>query len=106
MPGNKRKTVFDHTAYVLGIIAAIFILLGFLEGALTVDKFFAFRKYIVFIAAIFIATVAYHNKKEWYLWPFLAIAILFNPFFSIRNITQEALRVIDVLAALAFIFLK
>ena len=104
MTPKRNRTVLDHAAHVLAVIAAIVILLSFIEGTWSY-KFYVYRRSIVFIAAVYISTLAYINKKEWYLWPFLAIAVLFNPFVSI-NLDKDVWRVVDLLAALTFIFLR
>ncbi|MFC1517546.1 DUF6804 family protein [Candidatus Margulisiibacteriota bacterium] len=104
MVDKKNKTILDHLANVLAVVAAIVILISFIEGTWSY-KFYVYRRSIVFIASVYIASLAYINKKEWYLWPFLAIAVLFNPFVSI-NLDQEVWRIVDLLAALVFIFLR
>jgi len=104
MQEKRSRTILDHLAYILGVLAAIVILISFLKAEWSY-KFYVYRRSIVFISAVYIASMAYIDKKEWYLWPFLAIAVLFNPFVSI-TLAQEAWRVVDLLAALTFIFLR
>ena len=106
MSEKKSKTILDHLAYILGVVAAIIILLSFIKEETEWSyKFYVYRRSIVFISAVYIASIAYINKKEWYLWSFLAIAVLFNPFVSIK-LANETWRIIDLLSAMAFIFLR
>lgn len=104
---ERSKTVLDHLAYVFAVLSAIALLIGIVfPETLLNEKFRIYRMSLVFISSIYIATISYIRKKEWYLWPFLAIAFFYNPAILPIKVDLQTWKVIDVLAALIFIFLR
>jgi uncharacterized protein DUF6804 len=104
MPKKKNRNIFDHIAYLLCGVVAVVVLSSFLPGTWSY-KFYVYRRSLVFVGAIYMAFLLYHKDKELLVWPFVAIALLFNPFVSI-NLRAEEWRFIDLLTAVIFILIK
>lgn len=64
--------------------------------------YYTFLRWTVTIAAIVVAWVAWNSTAQWATWPFVGIAVLFNPIAPVY-LDRETWRPIDVLCALVFI---
>jgi hypothetical protein len=64
--------------------------------------YYTFLRWATTIAALFVAWVAWDSGQQWATWPFLAIAILFNPIAPVY-LDRETWRPIDVVAAVCFL---
>ncbi len=63
--------------------------------------YFTFLRWAVTVAAIAVAGAAWKSEFQWVTWPFVAVAILFNPIAPIY-MTRHSWRPIDVICAIAF----
>ena len=63
--------------------------------------YFTFLRWAVTVAAIAVAGAAWKSAFQWVTWPFVAIAILFNPIAPIY-MTRQDWRPIDIICAIAF----
>ena len=64
--------------------------------------YYTFLRWAVTIAAIVVAVVAWKSSAQWVTWPFVGIAILFNPIAPIY-MTRQHWRPIDIVCAIAFL---
>lgn len=64
--------------------------------------YYTFLRWAVTIAAIVVAVVAWKSSSQWVTWPFVGIAILFNPIAPVY-MTRHSWRPIDILCAIAFL---
>jgi hypothetical protein len=63
--------------------------------------YYTFLRWAVCVAAVVVAWVAWESDSEWATWPFVAIAILFNPLVPIY-LQRSTWRPIDVICAIVF----
>ena len=63
--------------------------------------YYTFLRWAVCVAAVVVAWIAWESDSEWATWPFVAIAILFNPLVPIY-LQRSTWRPIDVGCAIAF----
>jgi hypothetical protein len=63
--------------------------------------YYTFLRWAVCTAAIVVAWVAWRSDVEWAMWPFIGIAILFNPLVPVY-LQRSTWQPIDVICALAF----
>ena len=63
--------------------------------------FYTFLRWAVTVAAIVVASTAWKSAFPWAAWPFVGIAILFNPIAPIY-MTRHSWRPIDIICAIAF----
>jgi hypothetical protein len=63
--------------------------------------YYTFLRWAVCGAAVVVAWVAWGSDVDWATWPFVGIAILFNPFVPIY-LQRSTWRTIDVICAIAF----
>lgn len=90
---NKRKNI-------ISITAAIFLFLALVDGL--PSGFFTLLRFIVFMAAGYMAWIAYDQKKEKWIWIFGCLVVLFNPFIIIY-FSSELWRIIDGIAGVLMI---
>jgi hypothetical protein len=64
--------------------------------------YYTFLRWAVTAAAVVVASVAWKSTMQWVTWPFVAIAILFNPIAPIY-LTRQHWRPVDVICAVAFL---
>lgn len=65
--------------------------------------YYTFLRWAVTIAAVVVAWVAWNTaSKEWVTWPFVGIAILFNPLAPVY-LSRDTWRPIDIGCAVAFL---
>lgn len=62
-------------------IASIFLILSFFKG--WPYGFFTLLRFIVFTISIYVARLLYLKNQEGWLWAYIFVAILFNPFIPI-----------------------
>jgi hypothetical protein len=87
MQQNKKKNIAL-------IVAAAILFLALFDG--WEYGFFTLLRFVVFAATAYIAWMAYELKKEWWVWLFGFIAVLFNPFIPI-HFARETWVVVDFL---------
>jgi hypothetical protein len=63
--------------------------------------YYTFLRWAVCIAAVVVAWTAWKSAFEWATWPFVAIAIVFNPLVPIY-LQRSAWQPIDVICSIAF----
>ena len=63
--------------------------------------YYTFLRWAVTIAAVVVAVVAWKTQSQWVTWPFVGIAILFNPIAPVY-MTRASWRPIDIVCAIAF----
>ena len=91
---NKNKNV-------AAIIAIILLLLAFFDG--WTSGYFTLLRIAVTGTTAYSAWLAYEYKKEFWIWPFVIIAIMFNPVFPI-HLKRDTWLVIDLLVAVFLFF--
>jgi hypothetical protein len=64
--------------------------------------YYTFLRWAICAAGIVVAWVAWHSLAQWITWPFVAIAILFNPLVPVY-LQRSTWRPIDILCGLAFL---
>lgn len=64
-------------------------------------SYYTFLRWAVTVAAIAVAVAASKSQSQWVTWPFVGIAILFNPIAPIY-MSRDSWRPIDVICAIAF----
>jgi len=64
-------------------------------------SYYTFLRWAVTAAAVVVASVAWKSTSQWVTWPFVGIAILFNPIAPIY-MTRQHWRPVDVICAIAF----
>jgi hypothetical protein len=63
--------------------------------------YYTFLRLAVCAAAIVVAWIAWRSDAEWAMWPFIGIAILFNPLVPVY-LQRSTWKPIDLICALAF----
>ena len=63
--------------------------------------YYTFLRWAVTVAAIVVAAAAWKSGFQWVTWPFVGIAILFNPIAPVY-MTRQSWRPIDIICAIAF----
>jgi hypothetical protein len=63
--------------------------------------YYTFLRWAVTIAAVVVAVVAWRSDSPWVTWPFIAIAILFNPIAPVY-MTRHSWQPVDIVCAIAF----
>ena len=64
--------------------------------------YYTFLRWAVTIAAVTVTAVVRRSDFEWATWPFVGIAILFNPIAPVY-MTRQSWRPIDIVCAIAFV---
>jgi hypothetical protein len=64
--------------------------------------YYTLLRWVVTASAVLIMVIAWQSTSQWAIWPFLVIAILFNPLAPIY-MSRESWRPIDILGGLAFL---
>lgn len=85
---------------VVPAFASAALLLGALADHGSYDYYMVMR-WVVTVAAAWIAFVAYEAKREPWMWLFIGAAILFNP-VAMVTMSKEQWAPVDVVAALVF----
>ena len=80
------------------VAAAILLLVGLGHHPY---GYYTFLRWAVTIAAVVVAAVSWKSTSQWVTWPFVAIAVLFNPLAPVY-MSRHSWRPIDVIAAVAF----
>ena len=65
-------------------------------------SYYTFLRWAITVAAIVVARVAWKSASQWVTWPFVGIAILFNPVAPVY-MTRQHWRPVDVICAVAFV---
>ena len=86
-----------HAIPAVAAAALLFIALGHHPYG-----YYTFLRWAVTIAAIVVAVVAWRSTFQWVTWPFVGIAILFNPISPVY-MTRQSWRPIDIICAIAFL---
>lgn len=63
--------------------------------------YYTFLRWAVTVAAVVVAWVAWDSFAQWATWPFVGIAILFNPLAPVY-LDRATWQPIDIVCALAF----
>ena len=63
--------------------------------------YYTFMRWVVTIAAVVVASVGWHSIVQWTTWPFVGIAMLFNPLVPVY-LDRATWRPIDVICAVSF----
>lgn len=63
--------------------------------------YYTFLRWAVTVAAIVVAATSWKSPSQWVAWPFVAIAILFNPIAPVY-MSRQSWRPIDIISAIAF----
>jgi hypothetical protein len=66
--------------------------------------YYQLLRLVVCGSASYVAYLGYQSDKQWILWVFAAIAVLFNPIVRI-HLNREIWAVIDVICAIFFVFI-
>jgi hypothetical protein len=90
---NEKKNI------ILGI-ATLFLFAALFDG--WPYGFFTLLRFVVFVATVYIAWIAYEQQKEKWVWIFGFVAILFNPFFPI-HLNRDWWFIIDLVTGLFLI---
>jgi hypothetical protein len=64
-------------------------------------SYYTFLRWAVTIAAVVVASVAWRSERQWGTWPFVGVAILFNPLAPIY-MTRQHWHPVDIICAIAF----
>lgn len=93
-------------------ITPLIISIAMLSGAVFIQwpyGYYQILRFVVCGSAAYIAYLAYETKKNWAVWMFGAIALLFNPLVPI-HLSREIWQPIDIIVAGIFfggiVFLK
>jgi hypothetical protein len=84
----------------LRILAAIMLACSILP--IPYFAYYQLMNWVVVAAAIVVAWTAYQTKKEWAMWLFILIAIIFNPIAPL-HLRTDIWQILDLVAALLFI---
>lgn len=79
------------------IISSILLFTALINGL--PYGFFTFLRFVIFVIASYIAWMAYDEQKEGWVWIFLIIAILFNPFIPIY-LKRDIWKIIDLMTGI------
>ncbi len=83
-------------------LAATSLLLFATAGERLPYAYFQILRWIVCGAAIFCAATAYDQKHKWWPWPFVLIALLFNPIVSF-HLKRGSWQVLDIAAGVVLL---
>lgn len=86
-------------------LVAILALLGvvILEKFLTLPfAYYQLMNWLVVGASVVVAWQAREQKKDWLMWLFLFVAVVFNPFAPLY-LTQTIWRYVDIAVAVLFV---
>jgi hypothetical protein len=64
--------------------------------------YYTFLRWVVCVAGLVVAWVAWHSDRQWATWPFVGIAILFNPLAPVY-LHRSTWRPIDIACGVAFL---
>lgn len=81
-------------------VIAISILLGAIGD--NPYGYYQFLRFVITAIGIYSAYLAYHSKRNFWMWIFIAIAILFNPIVPFY-LERDTWQVFDVLVAGIFL---
>lgn len=87
---NKKKNI-------LLLVATVFLLLALFDG--WQYGFFTLLRFVVCVVTAYMAWLAYENKKEWWVWIFGFVVVLFNPLVPI-HLDRETWWIIDLITGL------
>jgi len=84
---------------VLALAAALMLLLALADWPY---GYYILLRWVVCGASVFVAVVSYAAQKIWAMWPFVLVAILFNPLVPIY-LTRDIWAPIDIVCAVVFL---
>ena len=64
--------------------------------------YYTFLRWTVCVVALVVAWVAFHSATQWATWPFVGVALLFNPLAPVY-LERSTWRPIDIACGLAFL---
>lgn len=96
----SRKDAVNARPHVIPAVAAALLL--FVALGSHPYGYYTFLRWAVCIAAIVVGWVAWASATQWLTWPFVGVAILFNPLAPVY-LRRATWRPIDVVCALAFL---
>ena len=89
----------DKPYLIPSIISAIMLLLALADWPY---GYYMLLRFVVCGSGAFVAYLGYLINKQWIVWTFSIIAVLFNPFIPI-HLNRELWAFIDVVVAVIFI---
>jgi Family of unknown function (DUF6804) len=95
----RRPASIDGSSAALPAVAAAILLIVALGHH--PYGYYTFLRWAVTIAALAVASASWKSKSQWVAWPFVAIAILFNPIAPVY-MSRQSWRPIDIICAIAF----
>jgi hypothetical protein len=105
MPARRERNILDHVGLFMSICAATALMLFYVQGSWTNSYTFPeYRRSVIFIAAMYMLTVSYINKRRLPLLAFLGVAILYNPLFV--GFFSRGWLFLDILSILVFILVR
>jgi len=98
---NVNNLQIDHYSLSKYIRLGVSIMLLLALASLPYGYYILLR-WVVSVTSVYIAYLAYKEKKQWWITLFLFITVLFNPVVPIY-LNREMWAIIDIIVALLFI---